>query len=282
MRPFTALRPFHPRAASPRPLSHTLDRIAILNNSAHTPGRRSDLTALLAAHWQENGIEVIELPGTGTFVEADLLFLNLSRPLLPETYLRFAAQYPVTFNAGASDLRKHRYADGLLKAGDAFGGPVIVKSDFAQPASTGTYRIHASLKDVPPEQFGPGHIVQKFLPEVAGSHYVLRQYYFLGESHFLSLQTSSAAIIRTSTPQSLEEWTPPPPLLALRQRLGLDYGRITFVEVDGQPFVLSVSRSPSLPARTGAGHLPPAYHRLSSSLAAALVESYRTTEKAVF
>ncbi|MFN4184828.1 MAG: hypothetical protein ACK4M6_08565 [Hyphomonas sp.] len=295
-----------------RPLRHTLDRIAILNNSGHAPGDRAHLTALLADQWRANGIEVIELSGTRTFVEADLLFLNLSRPVIPEEYRRFAAQYPVTFNASAGDLRKHHYADGLLMAGAPYKGPVIVRADqgytspvpraaspFAfirrfgvHPRATPlkdapgsvleNYRIYPSINDVPADRFGPDYIVQKFLPEENAGRYVLRQYYFLGDEHFLSLQTSGAAIIRAASPLSLEEWGPPEELLSLRKRLGLDYGRIDFVEVGGKPFVISVSRSPALPESKEAGYVPPAYLRLAEALAEALVNVYSTSEKSVF
>lgn len=297
------------RPAPPRPGRHTLDRIAILNNSGHTPGSCTHLTDLLAEHWRASGIEVIELSGTRSFVEADLLFLNLSRPVVPEEYNRFAAQYPVTFNAGAGDLRKHRYSSGLLQAGAAYKGAVIVKSDqgyvspstserpsllrrltgFPRTQSLNTaaiandnYRIYPSINDVPAEKFAPGYIVQKFLPEENAGRYVLRQYHFLGDRHFLSLQTSGAAIIRTGVPQSLEEWTPPQELLGLRARLGLDYGRIDFVEVDGKPFIISVTRSPALPLSKEPGYVPPAYIRLAEALAEAMVNIYSTTEKAVF
>jgi len=300
-------------AYGPRPLRHTLDRIAILNNSGHAPGERAHLTALMADQWRANGIEVIELSGTRTFVEADLLFLNLSRPVIPEEYRRFAAQYPVTFNAGASDLRKHHYADGLLRAGASYRGPVIVRADqgYAAPVPRASaspltfirrfsgqprptprhepagsvlenYRIYPSINDVPADRFGPDYIVQKFLPEENAGRYVLRQYYFLGDESFLSLQTSGAAIIRAASPFSLEEWTPPEGLLNLRKRLGLDYGRIDFVEVEGQPFVISVSRSPALPDSKDAGYVPPAYLRLAEALADALVTVYSTSEKSVF
>lgn len=304
-----ARTPLH--ALTPRPHRHTLDRVAILNNSGHLPGSRTHLTALLADHWRASGIEVIELSGTATFVEADLLFFNLARPVVPEEYRKFAAQYPVTFNTGATDLRKHHYADGLLAAGAPYKGPVIVKADqdYAGPASpaplrTGffnrlsaakrarasspqilgandNYRIYPSLNDVPPEKFAPGFIVQKFLPETHAGRYILRQYYFLGNAHFLSILTSGASIIRTSTPQSLEEWAPAEELLDLRAHLGLDYGRIDFVEVDGRPFVISVSRSPALPASADPGYSPPAYDRLAGALAEAMVENYNTTEKAI-
>lgn len=297
------------RPAPPRLGRHTLDRIAILNNSGHAPGNCTHLTDLLAEHWRASGIEVIELSGTRSFVEADLLFLNLSRPVVPEEYNRFAAQYPVTFNAGASDLRKHRYSSGLLQAGATYKGAVIVKSDqgYVSPSTserasllrrlTGfprtesrnaaviandNYRIYPSINDVPAEKFAPGYIVQKFLPEENAGRYVLRQYHFLGDKHFLSLQTSGAAIIRTSVPQSLEEWTPPKELLDLRIRLGLDYGRIDFVEVDGKPFVIGVARSPALPLSKEPGYAPPAYIRLAEALAEAMVNIYSTTEKAVF
>lgn len=297
------------RPAPPRLGRHTLDRIAILNNSGHAPGSCTHLTDLLAEHWRASGIEVIELSGTRSFVEADLLFLNLSRPVVPEEYNRFAAQYPVTFNAGASDLRKHRYSSGLLQAGAAYKGAVIVKSDqgYVSPSTserasllrrlTGfprtesrnaaviandNYRIYPSINDVPAEKFAPGYIVQKFLPEENAGRYVLRQYHFLGDKHFLSLQTSGAAIIRTSVPQSLEEWTPPKELLDVRVRLGLDYGRIDFVEVHGKPFVIGVARSPALPLSKEPGYAPPAYIRLAEALAEAMVNIYSTTEKAVF
>lgn len=307
---FAARRPAND-AFSARPVRHTLDRIAILNNSGHTSGDRTHLAALLADNWRANGIEVIDLSGTGTFVEADLLFLNLSRAVIPADYARFAAQYPVSFNTGADDLRKHRYADGLLKAGAPYRGAVIVRTDLGftaplhasnarrglfgwrnaarsngpRPQSnpeSGNYRIFASINDVPAEYFGPEYIVQKFLPEEKDGRFVLRQYYFLGDMHFLSLQTSGAAIIHTGTPMSLEEWAPPHELLALRERLGLEYGRIDFVQVDGKPFVTSVNRSPALPESKEPGYVPPAYIRLGEAMAEALVDTYTHMEKPVY
>ncbi|MBY9067512.1 hypothetical protein K1X12_11410 [Hyphomonas sp. WL0036] len=301
-----------PFAGGYRPARHTLDRIAILNNSGHTPGNRSHLIALLADQWRASGIEVVELSGTSSFVEADLLFLHLSRPIVPEEYRRFAAQYPVTYNTSATDLRKHQYADGILAAGDFYKGAVIVKSDCsyaapAQPAPSrggilsnfgllnrsfagkearapvnDNYHIYPSVAHVPQEKFGKDHIIQKFLPEQNDGRFVLRQYYFLGDRHFLALQTSGAAIIRSAAPLSLEEWTPPQELLDLRARLNLDYGRIDFVQQEGRPFVISVSRSPALPSSKEEGYVPPAYNRLAEAFSEALVENYSTTEKCVF
>lgn len=293
-----------------RPARHVLDRVAILNNSGHTPGSRSHLISLLADYWRDNGIEVIELSGTARFVEADLLFLHLSRPVIPEAYRRFAAQYPVAFNAQACDIRKHLYADGQLEAGARYKGAVIARPAGGQPVQAAApasgagflrsllrrsaipaqdaapandnYRIYPSLGDVPAEKFNPGHIVQKFLPEEAQGRYLLRQYYFLGDRHFLSLQTSGASIIRSAAPMSLEEWAPPADLLSLRRQLNLDYGRIDFVQQDGRPFVINVSRSPALPVSRDPGHVPAAYQRLAAALAETLADTYSTMEMAVF
>ena len=57
---------------------------------------------------------------------------------------------------------------------------------------------------------------------------------------------------------------------------------VTVVEVDGKPFVISVSRSPALPVSKEPGFVPPAYFRLAEALADAMVDIYSTTEKAVF
>lgn len=300
--------PFRPLtgSASLLPARTTLDRVAILGNSGQPSRSSGHLIGLLAEQWRQNGIEVIELTGPSRFVEADLLLLHLSRPLVPEDYRRFAAQYPVTFNAGATDLRKNLYADGLLKADAAYRAPVIVKPvdryasmSSARPASRGVFgfrpragtaaaasndnaRIYSSLADVPAEKFSADYIVQKFVPEEQNGRYALRQYFFLGDRHFISLQTSGAAIIHSSAPLSLDAWTPPQVLLDLRAKLGLDYGRIDFVMHEGRPFVLGATRSPGLPAMAEPSNVPPPYLRLAEALAETLVETYATMEKSVF
>ena len=106
-------------------------RIAILmheKDGEHTIHQY--VITLLADHWREDGHEVFFLFGTKRFVPADLIIVHVDLSVVPDSYLRFAARYPVAVNGRVRDIRKSTFSTGLLRPDDLWQGPVIVKSDF--------------------------------------------------------------------------------------------------------------------------------------------------------
>lgn len=260
--------------------SHPPRRIAILQHASHPPGTQHHLVDYLAQFWRKAGLDVITLQGTDVFTEADILFLHVDRTIVPESYLDFARRYPVCINAGAVDIRKRLYADGLLKPGDSYYGPVVVKSDFNYAGmpeqsdlyhnrpflkraraklqrmlapqrtplirSKADYLIFDTLSDVPPEHFRDDEIIQKFVPECDDGKFLLREYYFLGDRHFESIEASDHALFTEDQMISIRPFTPPEDLLACRRLLKLDYGKIDYVLKDGRPFIFDANKTMGL------------------------------------
>jgi hypothetical protein len=83
----------------------------------------------LADTWRDRGDRVTYLFGTQTYVPADIVIVHVDLSVVPEPYLEFAAQYPVVLNGSLRDIRKTRISQSLVRLGDVWHGPVIVKSD---------------------------------------------------------------------------------------------------------------------------------------------------------
>lgn len=290
-------------------------RIAILNAQNFVPDSRIHLISILADFWRADGIEVVELSGTQVFVPADVLIVHVDRSVVPASYAEFALQYPLVINAGALDIRKHLYADGLLDRTSSYDGPVIVKSNLnfggapersefgprrsllhsarnnlkraILPGSFGMiedktdYRIFQRLSDVPADAFSDDNIVQMFQPEMMGNQYALREYYFLFDRHYLCVETSDQPIFTEDTTVEIQAWTPPPELLAIRQKLGLEYGKIDFVMAGGKPFVFDANKTMGLgriaDVQTIEGQwdaMHGAYLEMASGLSSSLLDWY--------
>lgn len=290
-------------------------RIAVLHHKDHPQGSQVHLISFLSEAWRKQGIQVFDLHGTDEFVRADILVMHVDRTIVPPAYAAFARRYPCVVNASAVDISKHRYADGLLKRTSDYPGPVIVKSDLnyggapemieryhSRPAPVRAisrvarlfrdptakpirckedYRIYDTLSDVPGGYFHKDYVVQKFRPERENGRFVLREYYFMGERHYQSMEMSDSAVFTDDIPAGIVEWTPPAELIALRRKLGLEYGKIDFVMADGKPFVFDANKT------MGLGHVlqdahdmtlcrarNPAYCAMADGLAAGLVEWY--------
>jgi hypothetical protein len=235
------------------------------------------------------GVDVVDIYGIDAFVPADLLFVHYDRSLVPEAITRFAFKYPRHINAYATDIRKHLYADGLLTRESRYKGPVIVKSTLnygGQPEanartllarvhqragrlvglrnvplmrSKNDYRIFDDIRDVPGNYFSEHYVVQKFLPESDGEKNILREYIFLGDYHFENVERSSRLIINEDEHVSCGPFEPHERLLDMRRKLKLDYGKIDYTMIDGQPFIFDANKTLGLGNFTETTHIDDGY-----------------------
>lgn len=248
-------------------------RLVILQSRSTPRGARHHMVAMIADHLTRRGVEVIWLHGADTFVPADAVLMHVDLSVIPAAYSRLAARYPRQVNAGALDIRKSLYADGLLQRGDAYDGPVIVKTELnyggtpehlerslasrlfrrlgrmlrgaPQPAiqAKADYRIFPRLTDVPADWFTPDNVVQKLVVEIEAGKHVLREYLFLGDLHYENIERSHEAIITEDEHVSCRPFVPHPRLLQVRRALGLDYGKIDYVMCDGAPFIFDANKT---------------------------------------
>ena len=79
--------------------------------------------------WREMGHSGHVVRGVPSAIDADVVIVHTDLSVVPDEYIKFAAQFPVGINRNATDIRKRLVSRALLKPGDEWDGPVIVKSD---------------------------------------------------------------------------------------------------------------------------------------------------------
>ena len=241
-------------------------RIAILQHASEIGKDASGYSFhRLIPYWQEDGHEVFTLFGPDEYRPADILFLHVDLSEVPEAYLELASMYPATVNGRVRDIRKTSFSEHLLAPGDAWSGPVIVKSNrnyggvpeatrdvprldgqgceplFSSPLD---YQLFPRLKDVPAEVFGmPDLVVQKFLPEIEDDLFHIHSYFFLGSWSKCTRVASANPIVKDATRCASYPSTVAQEILDIRQNLGFDYGKFDYVYHEGRVVLLDVNKT---------------------------------------
>ena len=234
----------------------------------------------LARYWRESGLQVSYLFGTDTFVPADLLFVHVNLSVVPVAYLDFAARYPLSVNGNVRDIRKSVISENLVRPGDRWDGPVIVKSDLnfgGQPerdvdqswlhrnsttwrrvqrvatkmtrrsptfASWEDYRIYDRLEELPERWFHhPEAVVEKFLPETEDGLFHLRIYQFLGDRSSCVRLASANPLIKAEGSVRAEPVEPHRDIVDWRKRLAMDYGKLDYLERDGRAVLIDANKT---------------------------------------
>lgn len=242
-------------------------RIALLFHAADARrGIAQTAVAGLIPFWEADGHTVHVCFGPEAFVEADVALLHVDLSVVPEAYLDLAARYPVALNGRIRDIRKSTFSVGLLAPGDAWAGPVIVKSDrnyggFPEamrgiPRADGRglvppfpdpwhYEVYGSLAEVPADRFDSADlVVQAFLPEVEDGMFWVRTYNFLGDRNSTQRSGSDEPIVKGHTVRCTQPARPHPDIVALRAEMGFDYGKFDYVEREGRAILLDVNKTP--------------------------------------
>jgi len=109
------------------------------------------------------------------------------------------------------------------------------------------YQIFPSLKAVPEVVFeNPWLVVEKFLPEYENGVYYLRIYKFFGDRGYCARFGSPHPIVKQKSIVSREDIAIPDEVVAVRRRLGMDYGKLDFVVHEGRAIVFDVNRTPGI------------------------------------
>ncbi len=235
---------------------------------------------LMTPFWEAWGINVIHVYGTERFVPADAVLVHVDLSVVPEDYLEFAHRYPLVINGKITDIRKRSYSPNLLRSGDDYPGPVIIKtslnssgapeafsrytlqgqsfwqrlrrrlfsdSDPDQPFGIRDkkhYRIYPSLNKVPAKFLqSPDLVVEPFVPERHGEYYCLRECYFFGDVKVARCEVSLEPVFMSG--EDAPELAEPPPQMIydLREHMHLDYGKIDYVMREGKPVLFDVNKT---------------------------------------
>ena len=237
------------------------------------------LLRFLVEAWKNDGIDIRILCGIGHFEPAEGLILHPDLTIVPDDYLGFCKQYPLTINGGVRDISKRMISSSLVGQKDSYVGPVIVKTNFnfggkserkiarrrtlgrALSCLTGwlpwswtgqlrpyNYPIFNSSRDVPrAARHNPRLVVEKFLPEREGAYYCLRQWIFFGDHEISHRIFSKSPIVKARNTLHHEDGLPVPEALrGLRKKLQFDYGKFDYALVNGQPVLYDANRTPTV------------------------------------
>lgn len=264
-------------------------RIVVIHHDREPPGRMEEhyLIGDFSAAWRRDGHSVVHVAGVRNLPAGDIGIVHVDLSVVPEVYGAVAAKhFPVVLNARIRDIRKRKVSEALVPP--AYAGSVIVKTDrnfggapeaghfpawrkrldrLAMAITTkairdGSYPIFPSLAAVPRRlRWHPQLVVERFLPEQADGSWFLRQaLFFAGRDASWRLR-GSAPVIRTAEAIGDEEIPTPPEIRARAAAIGLDYGKIDYLEVDGAPVVIDVAKTIG-----GYGSAPASVSRLAGAV----------------
>ena len=233
----------------------------------------------VAEAWRERGIRVTVARGPGERVEADLVVLHVDLTVTPAEYIAFARQYQNVINRDVADISKRAISANLVRRGDGYDGPLIVKTDRNSGGSrermldermggprrqrwrrlrhrlpwswqshlpTTAYPVFESPRQVPRAVwYNPALVVERFLPERRDGHYCLRTWVFLGERETNSLSYASDPVVKSHNILRREVVAEvPDELRRMRRALGFDFGKFDYALVDGKVVLYDVNRTP--------------------------------------
>ncbi|MHB8528956.1 MAG: hypothetical protein ACYC8V_05510 [Caulobacteraceae bacterium] len=222
---------------------------------------------------------------------ADIAVMHVDLSVIPGAYLAAARAFPAAINGKARDIRKRVVSRHLVRPGDSWTGPVIVKTDLnfggrpewflyqrgrggrwagppAMPPRLDSYEIFPSSAKVPKSVWStPDLIVERFLPERDASGFHVRSWTFFGDQERCTRYRSDQPIIKVSNITGKEPSPVPEAMRAERVRLGFDFGKFDFVVHEGRAVLLDANRTPGAPPEG------PEYDRSNAKLAAG-IESF--------
>ncbi len=263
-----------------------MKRIVILMHECYRQRSHTYLIDSLAEVWNKQGLSASCIYGVREPCDADLLIPHIDLTRTPREYVEYIRAFPRAAGGGTSDISKRRISAQLFSRGDGYHGPVIVKTDansgglpedwffrwrhpslaraealleplllrlcggrWARLRVLREYPVYPSPADVPPGVFrNRALVVERFLPEREGARYFMRHYLFLGERARSIRVAGSIPFLKRAACTPVDEGLPvPDEVIALRRRLGLDYGKIDYVMHGGKAVILDVNRTPAGP-----------------------------------
>jgi hypothetical protein len=100
-------------------------------------------------------------------------------------------------------------------------------------------------KDSVPKYFWQNDdwIIEKFLPEIEDSRFVIRNAYFLGDKMICFKTFSSDPIVKEEKEVRSQKIEMPDEIIRIRNKFGLDYGKIDYVMHNEEPVVLDIGKT---------------------------------------
>lgn len=106
-----------------------MPHVAILVHRHAPLDRHGYWLQAIVEHWRESGVQVRVIDDPEQRVDADLAILHVDLTVVPRDYLAWVGRFPVTINGAVADISKRTISTHLLRPGDRYDGPAIVKTD---------------------------------------------------------------------------------------------------------------------------------------------------------
>ncbi len=254
--------------------------IAIIVDGKNLFAERGYFLHAMAGVWQGEGLDVAILEGSRARAAAAVAILHVDLTRVPGYYRRYASQFPVVLNQSVLDISKRSFSAQLVRPGDGYEGPVIVKTNLncgggrereraesrwwgrplrylrrhlhgsPSPArlKPHQYPIYESPAQVPDHTWRDrGLVIERFLSERQGDLYCLRTWVFLGDAETSSICTAREPIVKSRNMISRVALDGvPDDLREMRRKLRFDYGKFDYAIVDGRTVLYDVNRTPSM------------------------------------
>jgi len=223
----------------------------------------------VARIWKEWGIEVRLLRGPEGAADVDVLLPHVDLTVMPPGYAAALQAHPCAVNRRLRDLSKRRVSRNLVRPGDAWDGPVLVKTDrnhggypdhrLLEPRRRkeralaraftlrpDAYPVFPSLAAVPRGVFeNPALVVERFLPERDGDLYCVRSATVLGDHEDCQLKKGPIPVVKTANSVSREPVPLHPAMREAARSLGIEFGKIDYVECGGEAILLDATGTPT-------------------------------------
>jgi hypothetical protein len=257
----------------PRPL-----KIDVLIEDRFDIGKGYHLDYLIPI-WKAWGHDVRIVPLAEAGPPGDVGILHVNRTVLPDRLAAIVARRGRVVNGGALDMSKRRVSANLVRRGDGYGGPVIVKSNGncagasdmrkleRHDESTAWQRLRARLPwlrerripgggymvrprpaDVPRWVWGSAdHVVERFRPERDGPFYRLRIAVVFGRQSFSRDLLGGEPVVKAG-PALQKRYRDEPLPREVWDRvaaLSVDFAKVDWVIHEGTPVVLDINPTPT-------------------------------------
>ncbi|MGE3075575.1 MAG: hypothetical protein AB7N24_17815 [Dehalococcoidia bacterium] len=233
----------------------------------------------VADYWKPRGVRFELTTDPKVAPPGGVAWQHLDVTTVDAPYRALLARYPKTINGRAISIAKRGSVTHLVERDDPWSGPVVIKTDrnFGGRGEDWVHRsrflrhpwVHSALDRLPPRISGRMNpaaypvlqsrsevpkwvwqdsrfVVQRFLAERSDGAYAIRRWFFFGGKSFAYRALASSPIVMGD---GHCEWTQleevPTELTQLRRRMGLDFGKIDYAEVNGELVVYDVNSAVS-------------------------------------
>lgn len=234
---------------------------------------------VMAEVWKRQGHRVAVRRLSDSPGQADLSILHVDLSVIPHELVAPHLARGRVINGRVLDIRKRAVSTITCSREGAYRGPVLIKTNHnhggnpersrlergrlsrladkvrrrlpwwvSRDIREGRYPVLPSVDAVPDWVWNSDlYVVDRFVPERDGDHYVTRSWDFFGDKELVTVRSSPSYYVKAGNMVRLEVSDFVPEEIRRRRReLGFDFGKFDFVIHNGEPVLLDANRTPTV------------------------------------